>query len=43
MNIIISAVVGGLVATLGVIGGVSAYTGEPNGVPANELYNYASN
>jgi len=43
MNAVIAGVAGAVLATLGTIGGVSAYQGEPDGVPASNLYTYADN
>jgi hypothetical protein len=43
MNLAIAGVAGAVLATLGVIGGVSAYVGTPEGVPTSNLYTYADN
>jgi hypothetical protein len=37
----IAVVVGGVLALFGVIGGVSAYQGDPSGVAPENLYSYA--
>jgi hypothetical protein len=43
MNTLIGGAVGAVLALFGVIGGVSAYNGNPDGVSPNNLYNYADN
>ena len=40
---VIGGVVGALLAVFGVIGGVSAYNGSPEGVAEGNLYTYADN
>ena len=42
MNVLIAAVAGVVLALLGVIGGVSAYSSAPNETPRN-TYTYADN
>ena len=41
MNTVIGGVVGAVLALFGVIGGVSAYNGSPDGVATGNLYNYS--
>ena len=41
MNEAIAGAVGGVLALFSLIGGVSAYNGDPQGVPENSLYTYA--
>ncbi len=41
MSQAIAVVVGGVLALFGVIGGVSAYQGDPSGVAPENLYTYA--
>jgi hypothetical protein len=43
MNAVIAGVAGAVLATLGTIGGVNAYLGDPEGVSASNLYTYADN
>jgi hypothetical protein len=43
MNTAIAGGVGLLLALFGVIGGVSAYQGDPKGVPQQNLYTYSDN
>jgi hypothetical protein len=43
MNAVIAGVAGAVLATLGTIGGVNAYQGDTDGVPASNLYTYADN
>jgi hypothetical protein len=43
MNEAIAGAVGGVLALFSIIGGVSAYNGEPEGVAQNSLYQYADN
>jgi hypothetical protein len=43
MNAAIAGAVGGVLALFSVIGGVSAYKGDPEGVAPNNLYTYADN
>lgn len=43
MNVAIAGAVGGVLALFSVIGGVSAYNGDPEGVAQNSLYSYADN
>ena len=43
MNLIIGGAVGVVVAVFGVIGGVSAYNGSPDGVSQGNLYSYSDN
>lgn len=43
MNTIIGGAVGVVLALFGVIGGVSAYNGSPNGVSQSNLYSYSDN
>jgi hypothetical protein len=43
MNILIGGAVGLVVALFGVVGGVSAYNGSPDGVSQSNLYNYSDN
>jgi len=43
MNVAIAGAVGGVLALFSVIGGVSAYNGDPEGVSKNSLYTYADN
>lgn len=43
MNVVIAGVAGAVLATLGTIGGVSAYVGTPEGVSSSNLYTYADN
>jgi hypothetical protein len=43
MNVAIAGAVGGVLALFSVIGGVSAYNGDPEGVSQNSLYTYADN
>lgn len=42
MNIVISAVIGVVVAGVSVIGGVSAYNSGDNSAPQNQLFTYAN-
>lgn len=41
MNEAIAGAVGGVLALFSIIGGVSAYNGDPEGVASNNLYIYA--
>lgn len=41
MSQAIAVVVGGVLALFGVIGGVSAYQGDPSGVAPENLYSYS--
>ena len=43
MNVAIAGGVGLLLAVFGAIGGVSAYQGDPKGVPEQSLYTYSDN
>ncbi len=43
MNVAIAGAVGGVLALFSVIGGVTAYNGDPEGVAQNSLYSYADN
>jgi len=43
MNEAIAGAIGGVLALFSVIGGVSAYNGDPEGVSQNSLYTYADN
>ncbi len=43
MNTAIAGAVGGALALFTMIGGVSAYNGDPQGVAQNSLYSYADN
>ena len=43
MNEAIAGAVGGVLALFSIIGGVSAYNGDPEGVSQNALYTYADN
>ncbi|MCW2847571.1 MAG: hypothetical protein JWR90_1545 [Marmoricola sp.] len=43
MNTVIGGAVGLVLALFGVIGGVSAYQGSPDGVPQGSLYSYSDN
>ena len=43
MNEAIAGAVGGVLALFSLIGGVSAYNGDPQGVAENSLYTYADN
>lgn len=43
MNEAIAGAVGGVLALFSIIGGVSAYNGDPEGVAQNSLYIYADN
>ena len=43
MNVAIAGAVGGVLALFSVIGGVSAYNGDAQGVSQNDLYSYADN
>ena len=43
MNEAIAGAVGGVLALFSIIGGVSAYNGDPEGVASNSLYTYADN
>lgn len=41
MNILISGVIGGLLAIGGTLGGLSAYQSDPTPIPQDQLYTYA--
>lgn len=43
MNAIIAGAIGLVLAGVGVVGGVSAYQGAPDGVSQANLYTYADN
>ena len=43
MNTVIGGAVGVVLAVFGVIGGVSAYNGDPEGVAQSSLYTYSDN
>jgi len=43
LNAVIAGVVGGVLALFSIMGGVSAYQGDPQGVSASGLYTYADN
>lgn len=43
MNEAIAGAIGGVLALFTIIGGVSAYNGDPQGVSENNLYTYADN
>lgn len=42
MNSVIAAVVGGILSTVTLLGGVNAYQGEPEGVSSDQLYKYGN-